>query len=129
MMKYSICAIAVLMLFPASAFAMENDGDQGKPCKDIQNLEKKIECRVKMLDYRIDTVYEKKCNGISPEDCKEVISIYAEQLALIEKVRIAIESFPDLTPKERKVLINGEISDAIMTMHENCDTVEAMRQG
>lgn len=127
MMKYTICAIAVLMLFPASAFAMENDGDQKRPCKNM-DLAERMECRVGMLEHRIDTVNSKGCQSLTVKECEIAESIYVEQLALIEKVKDAIESFPDLTPKERKALIHEEISEYIMTMHENCDIVENMRQ-
>ena len=128
MMKYSILAIAAFMLFPVSAFAMENDGTQDHPCKGISDLQKRIECRVDMLDKRTDRINAKDCNGLTITQCEEATAIYAQQLVLIDKVRTAIESFSDISPQERKALISGEIADALHTIHLNCEYVKDMRQ-
>lgn len=128
MMKYTIFAIAALMLFPASAFAMENDGMQNHPCKNISTLAEKITCRSNMLDERIKIINSKGCQNLTANQCEIAKENYAEQLVLIEKVRTAIESFPDLVPQARKALIVNEIAPALYIMHENCDEVEKMRQ-
>ena len=119
-----------IMIISTTPFisAMEGDGKQDQPCKDIRNIEERVDCRINMVEHRIDMIQKQGCRGLTAEDCQTVKDIHAEQIIDLEHIKDLlnyIKQTDDL--KSKRLIVATEIKPMIHEMHERCDQIEEIR--